>query len=682
MSFVQQNRPYERHMVTNIPTLLPAGRHLSDLAVGQIGIFDAKTNLSVTAPTYQTNKAIYIAQGTPDRSAYAPGAGIPNIYRKTHIIPGKNIKALHGKKASRGRGEIVTLGYDGVDVSKTLSAKPGETFYYYIRLTGEPIYNLMPDRSRGEIIMGAVQMPCADDCTDSCGTVDCNVIVDKIIEDFNGVLIDGEIFGGKQLTGGQPARDYVKLTKLVHCDTPASLTVTQYEQYTIDVTDDGSDYSLGLVQAQYPGLGVYRLNRVGLVSTYAFVQIQSAGAPADYNQAAGTVIPNCTTCPAGATSHPASAEFTLRTEAVLSSGQLTALNTVLSALSGETSHTVTLLQLDTLTNVATYQINILPSTAAGAVASTIDTAITTAGTVSQYVVGSTTLVGVTAPYCTLAASNIAWNSPTENFCNTVQVQFTITVADSECDNTGADVLAQLQAAYATIPTDYGTATGTVALTTAGTCSNVFTLTTQSKNCVSEGCAPEDVQFPYVPAWQGQAWTQVALPEGTGNCVCGIQAESSFTTRRETACTFGYWARQVDWVHIEFSSHNPDWRSTDICTLDPIATRIQNGAQPNGDGPYVVRLEKQDRMYDGDYFYLQANLREAFDFYFEARFDTYYDMVSLEYEFDYYSNQWFGQKDHDSYLQHFWFPETQATALINALNTYAASSPINVDPIVL
>ena len=80
---VFQNRPYERHMVSNIPTLLPAGLTLADLGVGQIGIFDAKTNLSVTAPTYAVNKAIYIAQGTPDHSNFPEGAGVPVSY--THL---------------------------------------------------------------------------------------------------------------------------------------------------------------------------------------------------------------------------------------------------------------------------------------------------------------------------------------------------------------------------------------------------------------------------------------------------------------------------------------------------------------------------------------------------------------------------------------------------------------------
>ena len=87
------------------------------------------------------------------------------------------------------------------------------------------------------------------------------------------------------------------------------------------------------------------------------------------------------------------------------------------------------------------------------------------------------------------------------------------------------------------------------------------------------------------------------------------------------------------------------------------------------------------MYDMDYFYLSPVLREAFDFYFEARFDSYYDMIAIEYEFEYPSNNGFGQTDRDRYVQHVWMLETQAGQLVAALNTYAASVPIMVDPIV-
>lgn len=671
---VNQLRPYERHMVSNISALLAAGQPLSSLGVGQLGIFDAKTNLSVTAPTYQTNRRIYFAQGTPDKSAFPEGAGVPNMYRKTHVIDGKKVKRLYGKSASQGRGEVVTLGYDGADLTKTLTAKPGDTFYYYVRLTGEPIFNLNPDRNKGVIIEGAVQMPCPDDCSDNCTTVDCQTIVNGVINDWNGILDPetGLVVGGKFLPGGQRANQYVSISPLIACTPNASLTTIPFLQYCLTIPDDGSQSSLGLVQAQYPGDNITRTDREGIFSTYCFVEASGSTAPADYVQAAGTVIPNCSTCPSSGTFNPALSVFEATFSGTASGTQTTAINTATSAYSG----VATLLQKDPLTGVSTYSITATLGTTQAQIATAL-----TGGTYTNAAYLSSSFVGDSAPSCTLSGSTYAWNSPTD-FCNAVQVQFTISVADDACDGTGADILAELQAAYALIATSYGAVAGAVTLTTTGTCVNVFTLTTYSNNCVPVGCAPEQVIFPIIPDWNGEAWTPVALAQGTAPCVCGIQFQSDFTPRLERECTFGFFVRQYDWVHIEVSSHNPDWRSTDLCQVDPIATRIQNGAYPNGDGSAVVRIEKADRMYDMDYWYLEPNLREAFDFYFEAKFDLYYDMVGIEFEYEYDSNEFFGRFDHDRYIQYFWLPTTQAGNLITALNTYAASAAVNVEPIVL
>ena len=665
---VNQLRPFERHMVSNISTLLAAGQPLSALGVGQIGIFDGKTNLSVTAPTYQVNRKIYFVQGTPDRSQYPEGAGVPNIYRKTHVIDGKKIKKLYGKSASQGRGEIVTLGYNGANPALTLSAKPGDTFYYYVRLTGEPIFNLNPDRAKGVIIEGAVQMPCPSDCADNCTTVDCNTIVNGIINDWNGILDPntGLIVGGKFLPGGQRASQYVTISPLVQCTPNVNLTVIPFLQYCLTVPDDGSQSSLGLVQAQFPGDLISRTDREGIFSTYCFVEASGSTAPASYVQAAGTVIPNCTTCPPTGTYNAPLAVF----EATFTSA--TQATNIDNALAAYDPTVVTVLQTDPLTGVTTYSITVLAGTTQAQVATAIHS-------VTGYIAVS--FVGTSAASCTLTGSTYPWSTPTD-FCNAVQVQFTITVGDSACSSNGSDVLTALQAAYATLGTAYGAVSGTVALTQSGTCANTFTLTTYSNNCVPVGCATDAVQFPLIPAWNGQAWTPVALAEGTAPCVCGIEFRSNFTPRLENECTFGYFVRQYDWVHIEVSSHNPDWRSTDLCEVDPIATRIQNGAYPNGDGSMVVRLEKADRMYDMDYWYLAPNLREAFDFYFEAKFDLYYDMVGIEFEYEYESNEFFGRYDHDRYIQYFWLPTTQAGNLITALNTYAASAAVNVEPIVL
>jgi len=673
---VNQNRPFERHMVSNIPHLLQAGEPLSALGVGQLGIFDAKTNLSVTAPTYQNNKAIYIAQGTPDRSGFPEGAGVPNIYRKSHVIEGKKLISLRGTKASRGRGEIVTLGFDGSDASKTLTAKPGDTFYYYIRLTGEPIFNLNPDRSKGVIITGAVSMPCASDCSDNCTTVDCNTIADLVINDLvphPDPANPTKIVGGKFLPGGQRLTDYVRVSKVSTCDLPTPNVC--FKTATINVVDNGTQSDLGVIQSAYPGLAIVRESYINTVSTYSTLVPSGGSAPSNFVQEGMTVVDTCFTCPGGATSNPALDEFQITVP------QTTAVDhssTYVAALSAFTNVSVSQLQYDVLTGVATYTVKV---TAGTANAGSIQAALTSSG------VTSTVFVGSIPASCTLASTTYSW---TVSDCNTVcnyTGTYTLTLKDKICGPcegsptpSDVDYEAEITAMYV----NSGLATSLTVSNPAGpNCTRLYTLTVVSQN-MAVGCTTESVIFPIVPAFNEQEWKFVGVVGASGqSCSCGIQLESHFVPRLEHEATFGYFVRQYDWVHIEISSHNPDWRSTDLCQNDPIATRIQDGAYPNGDGSAVVRIEKADRMYDMDYFYLAPNLREGFDFYFEAKFDAYYDMVAVEYEFAYSSNAAFGQYDRDRYIQFIWLPEgTTNVSLTPALNTYAASANINIDPVVL
>jgi hypothetical protein len=658
---VFQNRPYERHIVSNIPTLLASGLTLADLGVGQIGIFDAKTNLSVTAPTYQANKAIYIAQGTPDRTNFPEGAGVPNIYRKTHTIQGKKLISLRAKKASRGQSEIVVLGNTGVPGdTKTLTAKPGATYYYWVRLTGDPIFNLNPDRSKGVIIQGAVQMPCADECADNCTAVDCQLIADGIVQDFS----------TKLLPGGSPVTKYVVASSVKNCGGSADLDLVPFYKHSITVPSCGRNGSLGAVQAQAPGFVITNEGTVDGYTTYSTIAgLDATGGcvvPEDFVLNAGSIIPNCDECPDGFTANPALTEFHV-TVADNSGGSETDIDTATSGVNGVT----TLVQTDPLTGVSTYAVTVDLGT-------TLAEFVALVSGVTDYTGAS--LVGNTAPFCSNDDPlTFEWDNADCDVveCNKVKVEFNIYLRDNVC---GESFLDEMLAFYAALPTFEDTPIVQVG-DDSNECGHSYLLTTLSSNCVPEDCAPEAVVFPVIPDFNGTAWTAVELTSPT-DCLCGVQFKGVYVPRVTKECTFDQFAYQTDFVHIEVSSHNPDWRSTDLCEVDPIATRVQGGAYPNGAGQAVARLEKADRMYDMDYFYMSPVLREAFDFYFETDFNRYYDMVAVEYAFQYSSNDGFGQTDTDRYVQYFWLPETQAGELVTALNTYAASANINIDPIVL
>lgn len=655
---VFQNRPYERHMVSNIPALLPAGLTLADLGVGQIGIFDAKTNKSVTAPTYAVNKAIYIAQGTPDHSNFPEGAGVPNVYRKSHVISGKKIQKLYGKKANRGLNEIVTLGFDGVDTTKTLSAKPGETFYYYVRLTGDPIFNLNPDKSKGVIIIGAVQMPCADECSDNCGTVSCDIISNAIVADWN----------TKLLVGGDKVSKFVKATPLIACQ--PTYVNTCYDTCTLSVPDNGTQFDLGQVQAQFPG--AFTLSRQNGVTVYG-LKDSTGTCPSAFVSPEIVKTTDCASCDSGTLVH-AFNNFEVKVATTTGADQSSTINAEL--ITGgfpTTTTTTTLVNFDAAVGVNIYAVTTTDLTKTGAnIISVLAAAVTPVAVLEA------NFIGETPTTCVIAGTSYSWTKDTSKTCCVFEGTYKITLKDSVC---GTDWSAQITADYISS----GFATNLTVSSAGINCTHEYTIDVYS-TCVAQGCSPDLVTFPDVPAFNGEDWTFVSLvtsaPAPTTSCACGVQFESVYVPRVTKEATFDQFAYQTDFVHIEVSSHNPDWRSTDLCETDPVATRIQNGAYPNGNGQAVSRLEKQDRMYDMDYFYMSPVLREAFDFYFETKFDQYYDQVGLEYVLSYSSNLGFGQTDNDTYIQYVWLPEGQTGALTAALNGYVASALIDVDPIII
>src|SRR5688572_15615412 len=175
-----QNQSFRRVFVSNTPVLLASGTTV-DLAVGQIGIFDGNTYAATTAPTYATNKAITIWQGMSDVSHLPLMAGVPQTNQASKLIKGKLLKKIRRKSASRGQNQVVAIGFDGIDVTKTLSARCGDVRTVYIKATGNPIDKLYS--TKGFIRQYRIDTGCCDECGgDSCADVDPSVLADVLVE--------------------------------------------------------------------------------------------------------------------------------------------------------------------------------------------------------------------------------------------------------------------------------------------------------------------------------------------------------------------------------------------------------------------------------------------------------------------------------------------------------------------
>jgi hypothetical protein len=187
------NQSFKRVFVQANNTLLASGSTY-DLATGQIGIFNAETYAADATPTWAEEKAIIIAQGTPDFSDLPKGAMIQNETNKTHMIIGKKITGWKKAEYQAGQNNIVAIGYDGVDETKTMTVKCDEVKHLYVKLTGKPIEDFMPG---GYLLHVEAQGPCCDSCTtDDCEFVDPTDLRDE----FYTRLTEHTILGGIPLS--------------------------------------------------------------------------------------------------------------------------------------------------------------------------------------------------------------------------------------------------------------------------------------------------------------------------------------------------------------------------------------------------------------------------------------------------------------------------------------------------
>lgn len=216
------NQDFKKVFVTTSNTLLASGTTTA-LAQCQLGIFDADTYQATTAPLWGTSKAILIAQGTPDLSYMPKGAGIRNETDKSKVIIGKKILGWHKKAAATGQSDIVTVGYDGTNTSKTVSGSCDEIKHLYIRLTGKPIEQLIPN---GYIVHVEAQGPCCATCGDSCAHVDARIFTNGWVDQLSQLTI----------LGGIPISKFISWTQLYDAGTGAAgiRFTNAWVEYTTD----------------------------------------------------------------------------------------------------------------------------------------------------------------------------------------------------------------------------------------------------------------------------------------------------------------------------------------------------------------------------------------------------------------------------------------------------------------
>lgn len=615
---------FQQVFVTNSPALLAEGKTVDSLAVGQVGILDAKTYKAVTAPTYAKNKALKVVWGTPDINLGDFG-GAPNENEYSKLIKGKSITKIRAKKAKRGQTPLYTVGWSGdVSDNDTLSAKLGESKNLFIKLSGSVISRLYDKQG---IVKQFVTTPkCTTNCDDACGSED--------IADLAKQLADA-------INGDKDFRKFIR-AKVILENAPSVSTSTCYK-FGLDVCDTGDDAALGIVQASYPNETISRTGRVGSISTYTVTK-DSNSAPADFENTI-VLVPNCATCPDGYTLTAEAKVVHVRTATTVTSGN------VQSAFTGEV--TVNLLNSDP--SFKTYVVTFATTKT--------DSAILSEAATAGYVAN---IVGVQSGICT-QDEPVTTSWAASGTLLRQEKTYRITLADSVC---GTNRLTDLQAAYPDLVISV--------VDSEGSCVHTYETTINSE-CYEEGCAIENIVWNKPAIFEGAEWKEVAVDNSTVT-KSGLLIETGFVNRKTTECTFNSFPYENDIVHVQISNYNPDYNASP-CEDEWVVKQIRQVEFPQGHGQYVQHLEKESKQYDQRFRNWDAVVREVQGYSLQADANKYYDQYVVEYFVKGKVAGWAEEYSQAHHLNIF-VPEGTGAQLEAALSSYATSAGIEEDGIAI
>lgn len=275
------------------------------LANGQIGLFrDVSTNDGMPAvadPTIFKNANLHLEVGSSVNSSVG---GYTNKGLRSVSFKPEDVKDVLFEPSKAAQVAKVYLGYDGLDLNKSIRLFKGQTSTVTLRLTGEPLGQLgyedgvfMQTFTFGEPSVSG----CEDD---SCEELTCDTYIHKLQED----ILDSKVRDG--ITIG----DLIKVATTVSCETDPTPTGS-VTFYSLTLCDNGDDAALGLVQAKAGGLEVVRTGREGNQSTYTVYKTTGTGAPANYVAPTLGVETDCEgDCPAGYTKNEGGFLYSFATE--------------------------------------------------------------------------------------------------------------------------------------------------------------------------------------------------------------------------------------------------------------------------------------------------------------------------------------------------------------------------------
>lgn len=568
----------------NFPIFVSTGKVLtsgdtSQLAKGQIGVFDGKTYKAASG-LLNPNQPLFLAQGsyaTQDKLGNFVG-GLTQSDKTIQFLA-KDILSFERSKPLKAQAEQWILGWDGTNNCGSFSFETGKTYRFLIKVWGEDVYGtfLRP-------LLREVQVsfpPTADGVPVAVGT---KYGAQKIAEAIN----------------SDPELKYFINAEAIHSDYAA--TTATHESYDLTIADDGSAAALAAVQATITGGKlVSRIDRKGILSTYRFFQPVADAAPANFTPTSDIKLADCGSCPGGYTLVGAK-DVIIVQRALSASDDLNSVsdqNTFATAV-GTAYGTA----LSVTVTGATY---ISHDAAVAKVAIKVPAGTVVTPILSDVVSKANTTDAVCTPP---AGASVAWVAGPTMYKKTKEYCITL---PKICGS--SDRLAELTAFYAG-NTKISTA---IAVKTAGTCSDTYSVSVYSDNLLEDACLSEDVPvFSPIQSYEGFVWSECpCTTEDTGDSTvkAGVRITTAYESSSFGGCSFSpadYYSVRPLKLEVTELVHGPGVDNNGTVPVNPIPSRkSRNARMSTQSGEWLIREKiKADRYKLHGEFYYDPRLREV------------------------------------------------------------------------
>lgn len=393
---------------------------------GQLGLFGVEDATPNGIAAYANLK------GLPKTKAFVLKAGKGHEDRsrtgndKNFSTPHFTLEEVTGlgvsvpQRTKQGLDEVI-LGYNGINPQTTIDVSRGDNILVNLKLSGE-LTGYLGLPQDGVIISDYISSapypptnPGMEGCTpyNPCEAVSCVEPVLAMIERLK----------KKRLTEDLNLEDVIDITPVNSCREEPETTAS-VNTYCLETCDTGDGAALALLQVQYPGMKIVRVERKGSKSKY---QTTGATLPAAYSQKIASILKGCDNCPSAWTAVTGGYAYAVTLEDE-GADESTTIETLANAIEGTS---VKAEGQDAGAGFYTVLTSVKLTTA------------DIAGFVADNPTATVDYINRVADICANSTvTNTAWKAC--GTCRTTTKGFIIDVPDAECGN---DRLAELQGYY-------------------------------------------------------------------------------------------------------------------------------------------------------------------------------------------------------------------------------------------